>query len=356
MEIINIIAFKRIGNFPNPFVKLRGEIVVYIENFSSDPYFNLAMEEYVLKHLNSLEKIFFLWQDDPTIVVGRNQNTIEEINQEFIKAKGINVVRRMTGGGAVYHDLGNLNFTFIVSDEDNTGFDFEKFTRPVIKSLARIGIKAENNGRNDITIEGKKFSGNAQCRYKNRVLHHGTLLFNSSQEDMVAALNVSEDKFISKGIKSVRSRVTNIAEHLQKDMSIKEFRDLLKHDFWNEDGSENFEYQLSEMDLEKINELRKHKYKTWEWVYGHSPAFNVKNAKRFDWGKIEVRLDVKRGIIEKCKFYGDFFNEGDIDELASKLIGLSFQEKVVKDALKEFNLSDYLSNCKDNEFIKLLMG
>lgn len=329
--------------------------MIFIENRSTDPCFNLAMEEYVLMNLTQLDDVFFLWQDEPTVVVGKNQNTIEEINRSYIKEQDVNVVRRLSGGGAVYHDLGNLNFTFIVNEEHKNSFDFQKFTRPVIEALDTIGIKAENNGRNDITIEGRKFSGNAQYRYHNRLLHHGTLLFDSRLEDMVEALNVSEDKISSKGIKSVRSRVTNISEHLQKAMDVSEFREILKNAIWKS-AEQAIEYKLSESDLKVIENLRDNKYRSWEWVYGSSPAFNLQRSRRFDWGNLDIRLNVKNGYIADCAFYGDFFTNADISELGRKLSAAAMEEDSLRQKVREIDLRSYLPAIDEEEFITLLLG
>jgi len=189
--------------------------MIRIVNDHTDPRINLAVEEYALNYLDPREEYVILWQNEPTVVVGRNQNTVAEVNAPFIKERGIHVVRRLSGGGAVYHDFGNLNFTFIVDAQKEMVSNFEYFTRPVIQALASLGVEAEFSGRNDITIDGKKFSGNAQYWSKNRLLHHGTILFNSQLDVVQEALNVSADKLQSKGVKSVRSRVTNIYPYLK---------------------------------------------------------------------------------------------------------------------------------------------
>ncbi|MBO8159828.1 lipoate--protein ligase [Thermosyntropha sp.] len=326
--------------------------MIKINNTSTDPYFNMALDEYVTKNITS-ETIFYFYQNRPTVVVGRNQNTFEEVNLDFVKERGIEVVRRISGGGAVYHDFGNLNFTFVADAADDVGFDFTRFTRPVIKALDKIGIKAEHTGRNDITIEGKKFSGNAQFRYKNRVMHHGTILFDVNIEDMVAALNVSPDKIISKGVQSVRSRVTNISEHLKSPISLEEFKEILTQTILEEEDF-NQEYNLTEKDLKAINELRDNKFKTWEWVYGFSPAFNVQKKMRFDWGSIDIRLNVDKGTIKSCKIFGDFFASRDIEDLEKSLTGILYREEDIKEYLDRINITDYIPRCSEEDFMKLL--
>lgn len=328
--------------------------MIEIINSSRDPYFNLALEEYALKNMSAAEEYFILWQDEPTVVVGRNQNTIAEINKTYIKDKGINVLRRLSGGGAVYHDHSNLNFTFIVNENRRSSFDFEKFTRPVIEALQRIGIESENNGRNDITINGRKFSGNAQFRYRGRLLHHGTILFNSQLEEMAVALNVSEEKISSKGIKSIRSRVTNITEHLSMPIDIEEFKKILTEAILSEE-EKTISYHLSEFDLDAINRLREQKYRSWEWVYGASPAFNIKRKRQFSWGNIEMRLDIKKGMIEGCKIYGDFFAARDIRELEKNFIKLPFREEIIDELLTNLKLREWLPNACKEEFCELFL-
>lgn len=319
-------------------------------NKSNDPYFNLALEEYAVKHLPASESYFILWQNRPAVIIGRNQNTIEEINQGYIKEKDISVVRRMSGGGAVYHDCGNLNFTF-VGEENNDFAKFAKFTRPVINALKRMGIEAENNGRNDISIAGRKFSGNAQFKHKNRLMHHGTILFATDIEAMVAALNPSNEKISSKGIKSVRSRVTNISEHLETPVSIEEFKKILTEEVFRENNYAL--YQLSELEMQAVNKLRDRKYATWEWIYGTSPPFNIRKTRTFSWGSLDIRLEVKRGIINECRIYGDYFASRDICELEKALTGISYREEEVSQCLTRMNLHGFLPQCEPRDFIEL---
>lgn len=323
-----------------------------IINHSTDPYFNMAMEEYSIRQLPADDNYFMLWQNQPAVIIGRNQNTIEEINSSFVEEHGIKVVRRMSGGGAVYHDFGNLNFTFVV-DENQDFANFDKFTRPVINALKRLGIEAENNGRNDLTIAGKKFSGNAQYKHRNRLLHHGTILFNSNIEMMVQALNPSPEKISSKGIKSVRSRVTNIYEHLPVPVTIEEFKQVLTEEVFRLELAPAV-YQLNESDRQKITELRNNKYVSWDWIYGTSPAYNVRKTANFSWGRIDIRLDVKRGLISGCKIFGDFFSPRDMDELESSLIGTKYREEDLTKRLVEIDLRHFFPQSEGDELQALL--
>ena len=308
--------------------------MLYIENESNNPYYNLAMEEYLF-NLDNKEDYLLLWINEPTIVVGKHQNTIEEINADYVRKKHINVVRRITGGGAVYHDLGNLNYSLIIKNDYKGDYDFGKFTLPIVKALDKLGVKAEQSGRNDITIDGKKFSGNAQFISRGRLLHHGTLLFDSHMEELVNSLKVSEDKIASKGIKSVRSRVANIKDYLDRDIGILEFKDLLLQYMFDEDTALKIG-QLSEIDLVAIESLKTDKYLTWDWNYGQSPEFNIRKSKKFESGKVEALINVKSGIIENVKFYGDFFAKGDITDVEDKLKGQRYEDDFWEQA-KELN-------------------
>ena len=323
----------------------------YIVNNCFDPHYNLAFEEYIFQHLHFAEPCLLLWQNEPSVIIGRFQNTQEEINQEYIKQHHVHVVRRITGGGAVYHDLGNLNFTFIESNSKEKVLDFQKFTEPVVKALAVMGIVAEYSGRNDLTIEGKKFSGNSQCHSQGRTMHHGTLLFDSKLDHVKAALNVKGDKFASKGVKSVRSRVTNISEHLPKPVSIQEFKSLLLDHLFA--GQPIKEHSLTEQDYEQIKCLRTEKYLTWSWNYGHSPAFNFKNRHRFLCGEITVCLQIIAGMIKGCKFYGDFFTNENIEELEGKFIGQKYQEDEIVSIIKQVEIGDYFGQVSQAEILSL---
>lgn len=339
--------------------------MLYICNDSKDPHYNLALEEYVLKNLNTDQAFIMLWQNQPSVIIGRFQNTIEEINIDYIRKNNIHVVRRITGGGAVYHDLGNLNFTFI-ENKTEEGLDFRKYTERIAKALDRFGIKAEISARNDITIDGKKFSGNAQYVYKNRVLHHGTILYNSDLDAVLAALNVSGDKIESKGIKSIRSRVTNVIDYMQEKVSLEEFKTALIYYLFDSEpggipddtpsGVPYEEYILSEEDLARIKELMVEKYVTWEWNHGSSPSFNFRNKERFACGTIEVRLKVEKGIIQTCKIYGDFFSYAEIGDFEKMFEGIRYEEGAIKAVLNRADLSSYFGPVAADELLKCFLA
>lgn len=312
----------------------------------TEPYFNLAAEEYVLK--NFKRDCFMLWRDDNAIIVGKHQNTLAEINVDYVKEKDIKVVRRLSGGGAVFHDLGNLNFTFIASGENHKLVDFRKFTLPILEVLQKLEIEAKFEGRNDLTIKGKKFSGNAEHVFNNRVLHHGTLLFSSEMADVSNALKVDPDKFNDKAVKSVRSRVTNISDHLKSPLTVLEFRDLiLKHVMESTPDAEL--YQFTPEDVEAIGKLRDEKYATWEWNYGYSPKYNFSKSIKTSGGKLEVLLEVKDGIIEKAKFFGDYFNKLDPVEIENALTGIPHTEESLNRVLNGFDTDLYFLNVTRQE-------
>ncbi|MEI6890354.1 MAG: lipoate--protein ligase [Bacteroidales bacterium] len=324
--------------------------MLIIKRHNTDPYFNLATEEYVLKEISG--DSFMLWRNSPSIIVGKHQNTLAEINAEYVKQNNIPVVRRLSGGGAVFHDLGNLNFTFIQSGKSDLLVDFRKYTQPILDVLLKLGIDARFEGRNDLTIEGKKFSGNAEHIWKNRVLHHGTLLFSSQMADLSKALNVDPLKFQDKAVKSVRSRVTNISEHLREPMDVMMFSDLIQEHIITM-YPDATACDLNNNDHHKINELVRTKYGTWEWNFGYSPNYNFKKVLRTkNSGTIEFDLDVKNGTILHCKIFGDYFSKFDTEEIEVALTGTAHEATAIRSALAKFNLSDYFANLSMEEFLE----
>ena len=326
--------------------------MLLINNTNTNAYFNLAMEEYFLKNTN--EDIFLLWQNENSIIVGKNQNTLSEINYDYVKENNIKVVRRLSGGGAVFHDLGNINFTFI-SCNDNSFSDFKKFTMPIVEALKELNVHAEFSGRNDLLIDGQKFSGNAQYNYKNKVMHHGTLLFSSEINDLSNALKVKPSKFQGKSVKSVKSRVTNISSHLDKEMTVLEFKDYLM-DFINKRDENSHFYELNDKDVESINKLVEEKYSTWEWNFGYSPKYSLNNELKYPGGNVEFSLDVHDGLIKDIKFFGDFFGKEDISFIEDKLRNVKHNEYSIKSALEDVDINNYFLNYNMDILISGFMG
>ncbi|WP_017754287.1 lipoate--protein ligase [Calidifontibacillus oryziterrae] len=319
----------------------------------TDPRINLSIEEFAVKNLNIEESYLLFYINEPSIIIGKNQNTIEEINANYVEEHRIHVVRRLSGGGAVYHDLGNLNFSFITKDDGDSFHNFSKFTLPVIEALHKLGVHAELSGRNDIVVNGRKISGNAQFATKGRMFSHGTLMFNSNIDNVVSALNVKLDKIESKGIKSIRSRVANISEFLSKEMSITDFKEhLLKYIFNSEDPIPV--YRLTSNDWEQINQIADRHYNNWDWNYGKSPKFNLQKTKRFSIGQIDVRLNVNKGRIEVCKIYGDFFGIDDVTDIERIITGCRLEKNEITKALESVNFQQYFGDFNKDEFIELL--
>lgn len=321
-------------------------------NNITDPTLNLAMEEYVLKNLPAEESYFLFYINRPSIIVGKNQNTIEEVNQTYIDAHNIDVVRRISGGGAVYHDTGNLNVSFITDDDGNSFHNFQKFTEPIVQALQSLGVNAELTGRNDIQVGQAKISGNAMVKVKNRMFSHGTLMLNSDLDEVQNALKVNPAKIKSKGIKSVRKRVANIQEFLNDPLEIEEFKKIILKTIFGETEVE--EYKLTDEDWENIEKLSNDKYRTWEWNYGRNPKYNFEREEKFEKGFVQIKFDVKRGKIEHAKIFGDFFGVGDVTDLENALVGCLHDFEHIEEALSEYDLYHYFGDIDRHELIRLM--
>jgi len=329
-------------------------VTYYIESAVTDPAYNLALEQYIFDYLDRAHSYFMLWQNNNSVIIGKHQNTIAEINASFINSHNVNVVRRLSGGGAVYHDLGNINFTFITDTDNNNKIDFFFFCSVIQKALVSFGVRSEISGRNDITIEGKKVSGNAQYTRDGRVMHHGTLLYDCNLDMLRGALNISDDITGSKGIKSVKSEVGNIRCFMSEDASINNFLAALKKYMFEELDLTN--YNLHPDDISEIEEIKTMRYCQWSWNYGSSPPFNIRKSRRFDYcGKIDALLNIgKEGIIEGISFYGDFFGAGDPCELAEILKGSRFEYSETAGILKDIDLTRFFHNITPLDFLALL--
>ena len=327
----------------------------YLDLTSTDPAFNLAVEEYVFGQLPRDRMYFMLWQNDNAIIIGKHQNTLAEINESFVRDRGIRVVRRLSGGGAVYHDMGNLNYTIIADSAAGSQLDFSRFCQIVLRALTRVGIRAECNGRNDMTIDGKKFSGNAQYTRQGRVMHHGTILFDSDPDMLHNALHVDPEKIRAKGVKSVRSRVTNVRPYLPKDLSLTEFRRILLESVLEETPGEA--YPLTDADLTAIEQLKRDRYDTWEWNYGYSPACTVQKRRRVEGcGTVEAYLDLEQGVIREVRFRGDFFSAEDPAGLEMILRGCRLEEHALRHILADVDAGRYFMGLDTETFLDILTG
>lgn len=320
-------------------------------NNITDPSLNLAMEEYVLKHLPKDDSYFLFYVNEPSIIIGKNQNTFAEINQSYVDEQNIHVVRRISGGGAVYHDLGNLNFSFVTKADEDSFHNFKKFTMPIVEALNKLGVKAEMTGRNDLQVGERKISGNAMFQSGDRMFSHGTLMLNSDIEEVVKSLTVSEKKLITKGIKSIRSRVANIQEFLEVPMSMEDFKQTLLHSIF--DG-EIEEYQLQEEDWKKIEEISDQKYRNYDWNYGKNPKYNYEVKQKFPGGMLELKINVFKGMIDDIKIFGDFFGVGEVTEIEQKLKGLPHNQRAVKAVLDTVDFGHYFGRVTEEEFLSLV--
>jgi len=330
--------------------------MIFIHNEGiTDPHLNLALEEYALRNFDYDYDYLLFYVNEPSIIIGRNQNTLEEINHEYVDEHGLHVVRRISGGGAVYHDTGNLNFSFITNYAKESLNNFRKFTQPVIRVLQSMGVDAELSGRNDIQVGGRKISGNAQFSSVDRMFSHGTLLFDSDLSEVTNALDVKMSKIESKGHKSVRSRVANISEFLDESMETKEFRQKLLDGLYDE--RDEFEtYHLTDQEWQAVHELKEEKYDQWDWNFGKSPTFNIQRTQRFDAGEIDLRLDVEKGYIDNVKIYGDFFGKEPVEQLEDHLEGSRYDRTEIEELLEPIDIEEYFGAVPKKAFVELVYG
>ena len=320
---------------------------------TTDPARNLAAEEVVFECLPRDRADVILWQNDHAVIVGKYQNTAAEVNVAWAREHGVRIVRRLSGGGAVYHDLGNLNFTVITDADPDGKVDLRSFCEPVVAALARFGVRAEISGRNDITVDGRKFSGNAQYIRRGRVMHHGTILFDSDLSAVQKVLTVRAEKIAGKGVDSVRSRVTNLRPYLPGTVSLADFRKVLLEELT--EGLQAEEYRFSAAEEETIDERVQNRYGTWEWNFGASPAATLLKRERFEGcGSVEALMRLKKGRIEALQFHGDFFSTREPALLAEQLIGLRPEKNVLEEALKDTDVSLYFTGLEAEQLAGLL--
>lgn len=324
---------------------------IYLETGCTDPRYNLAFEEYILTHRREGDYLI-LWQNASSVIVGRNQISAQEVNGDFAAENGIRVVRRITGGGAVYHDLGNLNYSFICDAEDMHRRTATRFTQPVVAALQGLGLDAEASGRNDILVSGCKVSGTASHIHKGRVLHHGTLLFDSDAQTITKVLTPDPLKLQSKGIRSVKSRVGNIRSFLSENITLSQFWDYLKTAL---SGSGYTVGSVTEEEKQDILQLKAEKYDTWEWNYGSAPNFQLRCKERWDGGILEVHLSIDHGKIQDIRIFGDFMALTSCEELEQALIGCPYQKDAITDTIAHIPLQECLGGITKEEFLQTIV-
>lgn len=327
---------------------------VFIDAKTTDPDHNLALEEYIFSFMPREQEYLYLWQNDNAIIIGRHQNTLAEIDQSYVDQKGIRVVRRLSGGGAVYHDMGNLNFTFIVDAQANSQVDLRTFCLRIAEALQELGLDAQVDGRNDILVSGCKVSGNAQYIKEGRVMHHGTLLFDSDLTVLGQALRPDPEKIKAKGVKSVRSRVGNIRSFLKTDMTLSQFRAHLAS-YLLKDIPHGC-YELNAKDLAAVETIRAERYGTWQWNYGASPACDIVRRRRIEGvGSIQAHITLERGCIREIAFRGDYFSTEDPAALADILRGCPLTGEACAAALKKIDVGSYISGLTAQALTQLLL-
>lgn len=336
--------------------------MLFVDNQeNTDPRTNIALETYLVENRLTDQPLLLFYINEPSIIIGRNQNTVEEVNQRYVEEHGIHVVRRMSGGGAVYHDLGNFSYCFI-QEEHGPARDFSVFTRPVIEALHQMGVTgAKLEGRNDLLIDGKKFSGNAMYIRNGRMTAHGTILYDADLDAVTAALKPRADKIESKGIKSVRSRVTNIRPYVAdayQHLNTREFRDhLLLRIFGVNSRADVPEYTLSADDWAQVAAIRAERFANWDWNYGRSPAFTSERYHKYPQGAVDFRFNVEQGgNIKEIKIYGDFFGVGDIADVEKRLTGIPYRRDAITAAFTDIDTALYFGGIAAKDLIDQLVG
>lgn len=322
-----------------------------IYHHSIDPFFNVATDEYIFKTIQ--EDCFMLWRNDNAIVVGKHQNTLAEINLDYVKAHNIQVVRRLSGGGTVYHDMGNLNFSFTQTGKSSALVDFKKYTLPILEVLQSLGVDAKFTGNSDLMIGDKKISGNAEHVFKNKILHHGTLLFTSEIKNLSGALKINRSKYDDKAVRSIPKPVTNISEYLKFPLSIEAFtQKIMEHILATR--ADAVLYEFSKEDLQAIQKIRDEKYATWEWNFGRSPNYSLRKEIKTSNGNLEMNIDVEKGIIKRVEIHGGTLHKKDIAEIETALVNVLHEENAIRKILDKCPIENYLQGMTSDDLIRAM--
>lgn len=326
--------------------------MLYVKNDCLNPWYNLALEEYLLRRKDIDEDILCLWQNANSIIIGRHQNIVAQINMKAVDEYQTKIARRMTGGGAVYHDLGNLNYTYITSYKDGNTVDFRVFANPVINALKQYGVHAELSGRNDILVDKKKISGTAQAGIGNRLLFHGTIMYDVNVEVLSKVLHVDREKIRGKGVDSVTGRVTNLKSYLPENVDITELKKGILHSFLQDDKLT--ELILDENAKKEVLSYEQNQYGTEKWIFGESREGEISRKKRFTGGELEALIKTDNGIITKCRFFGDYLGVFNSDDIAKQLEGKLYTVDSVRDELRKYNLNQYFGNITMDEILSCI--
>lgn len=298
---------------------------------SNDPFYNISLEEYLIKTMKE-DDIFLLYINSSSVIIGKNQDPHSEVNIKYAKENEIDIVRRMSGGGAVYHDLGNLNYSFILQGKENEIYDFKKFSAPIVNALRKNKINVKFSGRNDLLVDGQKISGSAQFTHNGNLLHHGTILFNTDFSKINFILTPNKDKNKSKGVKSVKSRITNLCDHSSlKDMG--SLIDIFKKEILGDELilNENQVYDVIKMSIDKRKEI--------DFILNLNESFENKSIKYIPgMGSIQINSNIIDGKISKIRIYGEYFSKGEVSDIEKYFIGVEYTEQAIFDAVD--NLED----------------
>lgn len=326
-----------------------------------DAYVNQALANYFATSLRLDEPIWYFFVNAPAIIIGKNQNALAEVNQAYVEANGVKVVRRTSGGGAVYHDLGNLNYGYMADDDGNSFRNYARYTAPILEALEKLGVQdAHLSGRNDLLIGDKKFSGTSMYAVGGRFMVGGTLMLDVDEEEVAKILKPNMKKLASKGVKSVRSRVTNIRPHLAPDkqgMTIEAFKEyLILHIFQADKMADIKTYTLTDADWAAVDKLVSEQFGNWDWNYGHSPRFEYNRDQHFSIGTVEFSLSIKKGLVDQCKIYGDFFASGNIQDVENALTGIRLERAALEKAFSGLDLDYYFGAVTATELVDLILS